>query len=425
MTTQNTRLENLPINGLTHDGRGVGQFKGKTIFVTHAVPDDIVTANITKHHDNFDEADCLEIKTPSPERVTPFCPVYAECGGCQLQHLSLNAQRHWKNQNFITQLTQSVDAQQCQTSEPLTGDDTHYRRRTRLSLIISKKDKVARLGFKQKASNEVVDITDCPVLTQGLNQAIQASKPALLEQASRAYKEVTLVEADNGIFNTFQTSIEHNSEKKSDQVLPYYTLNIQSKPLKITFPADGFIQINQALNEQMITQALNWLELQPNHKVLDLFCGVGNFTLPIAQHVKTTVGIEGEQPLVETATHNAQHNALDSVQFHKGDLFQDMTPKPWFKKQKYDRILLDPGRQGAFNLSKVLGKLKAHIIVYVSCNAATLIRDIKELEKQGYRLTQAGMIDMFPHTTHTEVMVQLTRTHKALKKPKSRPTFKM
>ncbi len=423
MTTQNTLLEMLSINGLTHDGRGVGHFEGKTIFVNDAVPGDIVTAKITKHHDNFDEADSLEIKTPSPERVNPFCSVYKECGGCQQQHLSLDAQRYWKNKNFITQLTQSVDAQQCKTAEPMIGDDTHYRRRTRLTLVISKKDKIARLGFKQKSSNEVVDIDHCPVLTEGLNQAIQESKPALLEQASRAYKEVTLVEADNGIFNTFPS--KESAEETLNQAQPYYTLNATSTPLKITFPADGFIQINQSLNEQMIAQALDWLELQPEHKVLDLFCGVGNFTLPIAQQVQSTVGIEGEQILVETASQNAKQNALASVNFYKGDLFDEVTPKPWFKKQKYDRILLDPGRQGAFNLSKTLGKLKAHIIVYVSCNAATLIRDIKELEKQGYRLTKAGMIDMFPHTTHTEVMVQLSRTHKAIKKPKSRPTFKI
>ncbi|MCF6299307.1 MAG: 23S rRNA (uracil(1939)-C(5))-methyltransferase RlmD [Thiomicrorhabdus sp.] len=419
MTSQNTLLEMLLIDGLTHDGRGVAHFEGKTIFVNNAIPGDIVTAKVTKHHDNFDEADCIDIKTPSSERVTPFCPVFNECGGCQLQHLSLDAQRHWKNKNFITQLTQSVEAQQCQNSDPIVGNDTHYRRRARLFLVISKKDKVARLGFKQKASNEVVDIHNCPVLTDGLNQAIQDSKPSLLEKASRAYKELTLVEADNGIFSTL------NTEKNSTETQPYYTLNTTPTPLKITFPLDGFIQINQSLNEQMIVQALDWLTLEPHHKVLDLFCGVGNFTLPIAQQVHTTVGIEGEQSLVDTATQNATQNTLNAVKFHKGDLFKEVTPKPWFKKQKYDRILLDPGRQGAFNLCKVLGKLKAQIIVYVSCNAATLIRDIKELEKQGYRLTKAGMVDMFPHTTHTEVMVQLTRTQKPLKKVKSRPTFKI
>jgi len=414
-------LENLQINGLTHDGRGVGHFEGKTIFVNDAIPGDIVTAIITKHHDNFDDADCLELKSASPERTQPFCPIYSQCGGCQLQHLSLDAQRYWKNQNFITQLTQSVDAQQCQTVSPIIGDDKHYRRRTRLSYVISKKDKVARLGFKAKASNEVVDMNECPILTPALNQAIQDNKPTLLSQASRAQKEVTLVEADNGIFGLPLTE-----ESSAQGDTPYYTLNTPSPtPLKIEFPVDGFIQINQSLNQQMIAQALDWLTLNEHHNVLDLFCGVGNFTLPIAQQVHSTVGIEGEQNLVDTATHNAQHNALDSVSFYKGDLFKEVTPKPWFKKQTYDRILLDPGRQGAFNLCKVLGKLKAHIIVYVSCNAATLIRDIKELEKQGYRLTKAGMIDMFAHTTHTEVMVQLTRTHKSLKKPKSKPTFKI
>ena len=415
MTSKNTKIDALFINGLTHDGRGVGHFEGKAIFVEGAVPGDTVSANIIKHHDNFDDAVCLNIETPSPDRTTPFCPVYDTCGGCQLQHLSLDAQRYWKNKNFITQLTQAVEAYQCQEEAPIIGEGQHYRRRVRLSLVISKKDKVARLGFKQKSSTEVVDIEHCPILTESLNQTIQANKPALLETASRALKEITLVEADQGVFGLPNTPTSTQ---------PTYTLNTQS-PLTLSFPETGFIQVNQALNEKMVTQAIDWLELQPSHNVLDLFCGVGNFTLPMAQQTQKVVGIEGEQNLVDTANHNAQNNQLDNVTFYKGDLFDEITPKPWFKKQRYDRILLDPGRQGAFNACKQLGKLKAQIIVYVSCNAATLIRDIKELEKQGYRLTKAGMIDMFPHTTHTEVMVQLTRTHKALKKPKSRSIFKM
>jgi 23S rRNA (uracil1939-C5)-methyltransferase len=430
MTTKNTLLENLLINGLTHDGRGVGHFEGKTIFVEAAIPGDTVTAQITKQHDNFDDAICLEIKKPSDDRTTPFCAIYQTCGGCQLQHQSLEAQRHWKNQNFMTQLTQATDAQQCQTSPPITGDGTHYRRRARLSLGISKKDKIARLGFKQKATNEIIDVDNCLILTSRLNQAIQAQKPDLLQKASRAYKEVTIVDADNGIFSPPLSNPKDSQAQHTEQAItqPHYTLHTHP-PLTLEFPQDGFIQINQSLNEQMITQALDWLELTPQHRVLDLFCGVGNFTLPIAQQAQHTVGIEGEQSLVDTANHNieinAKNNNFNDIAFHKHDLFKDITAKPWFKKQRYDRILLDPGRQGAFNLCKDLGKLKAHIIVYVSCNAATLIRDIKELEKQGYRLTKAGMIDMFPHTTHTEVMVQLTRTHKALKKPKSRPTFKI
>jgi len=415
MTTQNNKLEPLSIDGLTHDGRGVGHIDGKAILVDGAIPGDIVSARITKRHDKFDDAVCTSIEQTSKDRVEPFCPVYQECGGCQLQHMSLEAQRYWKNQNFITKLTQSVDAKQCEVVDPVTCDGQSYRRRARLSLVISKKDKIARLGFKQRASStEVVDIDSCPILTGTLNLSIQQHKAALLETASRAYKEVTFVEAENGVFS--------NDNESTTQ--PFYTLNIK-QPLRLEFPEDGFIQVNKNLNEAMVANALDWLDLRAEHKVLDLFCGVGNFTLPISQQVKQTVGIEGEKELVDMASSNAELNQLYNLSFHKANLFDEIAPKPWFKKQKYDRILLDPGRQGAYEACKVLGKLNAQIIVYVSCNAATLIRDVRELEKQGYRLTKAGMIDMFPHTTHTEVMVQLTRTHKAISKPKKRPVFKI
>ncbi|GKT12234.1 MAG: 23S rRNA (uracil1939-C5)-methyltransferase [Thiomicrorhabdus sp.] len=417
MTTQNSKLEALTIDGLTHDGRGVGHFEGKAIFVADAIPGDIVSAKVIKHHDNFDDAKCIKIESDSKDRVEPFCPVYTECGGCQLQHMSVEGQLYWKNKNFITKLIQAVDAKQCEVANPITSIGLNYRRRARLSLVISKKDKVARLGFKQRASStEVVDIDSCPILTGALNRSIQENKAALLETASRAYKEVTFVEAENGVFGV------HDSNESA--ALPFYTLNI-NQPLKLEFPEDGFIQVNKNLNEAMVENAMAWLDLKPEHKVLDLFCGVGNFTLPIAQKVKETVGIEGERELVDMAKSNAEINQLDGVAFHKANLFDEIMPKPWFKKQKYDRILLDPGRQGAYEACKVLGKLNPHIIVYISCNAATLTRDVKELEKQGYRLTKAGMIDMFPHTTHTEVMVQLTRTHKAISKPKKRPVFKI
>ncbi|WP_232023511.1 23S rRNA (uracil(1939)-C(5))-methyltransferase RlmD [Thiomicrorhabdus aquaedulcis] len=215
----------------------------------------------------------------------------------------------------------------------------------------------------------------------------------------------------------------------SEQI-PHYRLN----ELTLEFSADGFIQINGELNARLVNQAIDWLKLTPNDTVLDLFCGIGNFTLPIAQHVKQVIGVEGEKPLVTRAQHNAQLNKMNNATFHKADLFTDVEQMPWFYKKTYQSVLLDPGRQGAFELCKILGQLNAPIIVYVSCNAATLIRDIKELEKQGYRLTQAGLVDMFAHTTHAEVMVQLTRT--AEKKPlgkksqnaqgkKNRPVFKI
>lgn len=217
-----------------------------------------------------------------------------------------------------------------------------------------------------------------------------------------------MVEADNGIFWSDQPS----------QNLPCYRLG----DLTLNFPVSGFVQVNAEINRQMVDQALEWLALSPNHQVLDAFCGVGNFTLAIAQQLDQkqghVIGIEGDAELVEMAQQNATTNSLDNAHFYKADLFQAITDLTWFRKQKYDRVLLDPGRQGAFALSKVLGQLKPERIVYVSCNTATLIRDLKALTQQGYRLKKATLLDMFPNTAHTEAMVLLVKSAKPVSKRK-------
>ncbi|BCN93741.1 23S rRNA (uracil(1939)-C(5))-methyltransferase RlmD [Thiomicrorhabdus immobilis] len=413
MHANNPTFEAIEIERLTHDGRGVARINGKTVFVADTVPGDIISLKITKQQDKFDEADLIQIQTPSNDRTTPFCELYEQCGGCQLQHMSIDAQRRWKAENFITQLTKAVNSKQCEITPPLCGADQAYRRRARFGLAISKKDKVARLGFREKQSNELIDVAQCPVLTPALNQALQEQRPRLLESASRAYKEITLVEADNGVFTT------NSSEDTVINMQPHYEI----EGLTLNFPADGFVQVNSQQNKQMVAQAIQWLELDTGkHKVLDLFCGVGNFTLPIAKQAKKVTGIEGLAELVDSATTNAKNNQLNNTEFFKANLFEACEKLPWFREQKYHRVLLDPGRQGAFEISKKLHLLKAEIIVYVSCNASTLIRDVQELEKQGYQLTKAGLIDMFPHTTHTEVMVQLKKSKKP--KPKKANIFR-
>lgn len=406
MQPNNSIHHAIKIERLTHDGRGVAHIDGKTVFVAETVPGDIVSLKTTKQQDKFDEAELVTIESPSTDRQEPFCSLYQECGGCQLQHLSIEAQRHWKTQNFITQLTKNVNAKHCKTVAPLIGEDRGYRRRGRFGLAISKKDKQARLGFRENQSNELIDIEQCPILTPALNQALQTQRPQLLESASRAYKEITMVEADNGVFTT----------NSSDQAVLNLDPSYELEGLNLHFPADGFVQVNRQQNKQMVKQAIDWLELDKKHKVLDLFCGVGNFTLPVAKNVKQIVGIEGLSELVEAAANNANNNNIVNSQFFKANLFEACEKLPWFREQKYHRVLLDPGRQGAFEICKKLHLLKADIIVYVSCNASTLIRDIKELEKQGYQLSKAGLIDMFPHTVHTEVMVQLKKNKPPKKK---------
>ena len=353
---QNQSHNQIQIESLTHDGRGVARIDGKTTFVARAVPGDIVSLRITKQQDKFDEATILEIATPSKDRTTPFCEIYNECGGCQLQHINIDAQRYWKSENFITRLTRAVNAKKIRITKPLMGGDTGYRRRARFGLSISKQDKIARLGFRVEASNELVNIEQCPILTPNLNKALQENRPQLLEKASRAYKEISFVEADNGVFMT------NSATEKANDLTPKYTLN----DLEIHFPADGFVQVNAQQNQRMVNQAIDWLELDKNHKVLDLFCGVGNFTLPIAQKVKSVTGIEGLIELTQTAQKNTEINHIKNAKFYKADLFKECVKLPWFRQQKYHRVLLDPGRQGAFEISKVLHLLKPEFFVYFS-----------------------------------------------------------
>lgn len=396
-------FENLEITGLSHDGRGITHLDGKTCFVDGAVPGDRITLTIIAEERNFFNARLIKIISPSTQRLEPFCDKYAECGGCQLQHLNIDAQRHWKSENFFTQLKQQLNTENCDFVETLISKERSYRRRARLALEIDKKDKQARFGFRRSQDNRLVDIEYCPVLNDALNQTIQQARTKLLDAASRKTQEFTLVSADNGVFGL---------DDKNEQ--PTYQINGVT-PLSLAFPEDGFVQVNAEINHQMIAQSIDWLDLNAEHKVIDFFSGVGNFTLPMAQKVKQAIGIEGLEQLVQAAQSNAENNQLDNCKFAKADLFQDITHLPWFRKQNYDRILLDPGRLGAAELCHQLGQLNAQKIVYVSCNAATLIRDIKLLQKQGYQLKKAGAMDMFPHTTHLEVMVLLEKVKKQKK----------
>ncbi|MBN2647072.1 MAG: 23S rRNA (uracil(1939)-C(5))-methyltransferase RlmD [Thiotrichales bacterium] len=403
----NIQLENLEIIGLSHDGRGVAQLDGKTCFIADAIPGDRVDATLTHQERNFCEAKLHKILSPSPDRREPFCPHYEQCGGCQLQHLSIEAQRHWKAQNFFTQLSQQLNLDACECLPMLTANDRAYRRRARFALEIDKKEKQPRFGFRQEHDNRLVDIDHCPILVDALNTTLTQIRPKLLANAARKTREFTLVAANEGVFGL-----------EAGEPSPSYSLS----GLQLFFPTNGFIQVNAELNQQMVNQALDWLDIHPTHRVLDLFCGVGNFTLPLAQRAQNTVGVEGLSELVAAAQRNAEHNGIENCEFYSADLFAECQAMPWFRGQVYDRILLDPGRLGAHTLSTQLGQLQAQKIVYLSCNTATLIRDLKTLQAQGYQLKKACFIDMFAHTTHGEAMVLLEKNkkHRSAKPPQDR-----
>jgi 23S rRNA (uracil1939-C5)-methyltransferase len=305
-----------------------------------------------------------------------------------------------------------------------------YRRRARVSLMWEKKTRTLAFGFRQKQSKNIVTIKQCRVLEPKLNQLLIPLK-ALLEtfQAPETLGHVELVLADQGAIIVLRHTKPLNASDQdtlidlattcgatlylmpqNDQLdhvtgpLPSYS----ETGVTIAFEPNNFIQVNRAVNQNMVAQAIQWLALESSDKVLDLFCGVGNFSLPMAQHVERVVGVEGVEAMVEQAKINAKLNQLPNVTFFHANLDQDLQQTSW-GAEKFDKILLDPARAGAQNIVAQLPVFSPTRIVYVSCNPATLARDSQSLLEQGYRIEKLAMLDMFPHTGHLESMALFVR----------------
>lgn len=428
----------LTIDALSHDARGVGRHQGKAVFVAGAIPGDVVSVRIERSFAQYDEAKLLEVVTASDDRVSPFCPLFASCGGCQLQHANVDAQRRWKGEHFTQALTKAMDTRRCEWVPPLVSADQGYRRRAHFFWGRDSGESQAKIGFRQAGSHRIVDVEMCPLLTPALNASLAQKRAQWLALGSRNVKKLTAVETPQGVIWSERVADEKKSKALSGQSEPTFSDSDVTSPsayyvndgLTFGFPPNGFVQVNETINTAMVEQAVNWLELTPESRVLDAFCGVGNFTLPIARRAAEAVGVEGDANLIEWARQNAKLNRIENAHFVVEDLFESFETSSWFYKQNYDCVLLDPGRLGAQRFSQQLGRLSPKVIVYVSCNAATLIRDVDALQTQGYSVTKAGFMDMFPHTSHLEVMVQLKRTKKtaiSAKKSadKQRKTFRL
>ena len=304
----------------------------------------------------------------------------------------------------------------------ICGEQWGYRRRVRLSLLWNAKNKTVEMGFRQKNSNQLVSIQQCLVAEPAINDLIPKLS-ALWAQysAPKQLGHIELVSAENGVAmllrykgNLAETDrtllLEFarlnavNLFLQDDQniqlvhgEMPYYALD----DIRLSFDIRDFIQVNTHLNQQMVATALDWLDLNQDDHVLDLFCGMGNFTLPLAKRVKSVVGIEGVFDMVQKAQANAHFNHIDNVEFYQADLDQAFLEQPW-AKQHFNKILLDPPRSGAAFALNALCELGAESILYVSCNPATLVRDAEILRSFGYRIIKTAMIDMFPNTSHLE-----------------------
>ncbi|MGP8308387.1 23S rRNA (uracil(1939)-C(5))-methyltransferase RlmD [Vibrio sp. YIC-376] len=423
-TQLNSRHQAVHVERLDHHGAGIAYLNKKPLFIEGALPGEEVVTQLVEEKSKFARGKLIKILQPSDTRVEPFCPHYHECGGCDLQHLDYDQQLTHKQQT-LRQLMRKFAGHDIELDEPVLGETLGYRRRARVSLFVDKKTHQLHFGFRKKQSKQIAQVTDCPVLAPQLNVLLPEIY-TLLQSFKKPEQlgHVELVLGDNGpciilrhLNKLAESEIEalielaqrHNATlylmPETDQLdlvegeTPFY----QEIGVKIPFTPNNFIQVNQTVNRQMVEQAIEWLDPQKSDRVLDLFCGLGNFSLPIAKLAKHVVGVEGVAEMVEKATNNASLNQINNAQFYHANLELDFEGQAW-AAEKFDKVLLDPARAGASGIIDQVSTLGAQRVVYVSCNPATLARDSQSLLEQGYKLTKLGMLDMFPHTSHLESM---------------------
>lgn len=424
----------IQITKLSHDGRGVARDNaGKTIFIDGVLPGEDVSYTITRSKRRFSEGFATEISNPSDQRVAAKCAHFLTCGGCAQQHISTEAQMSSKQQSLMEQLQHFGQVQPEYIAPPLMGPSWGYRNKARLGVrYVIKKEKVL-VGFRERYTNYLAELDQCEVLNPKIGLLITPLRELI--GTLEAYKEIAQLEVAVGdermaiIVRNMVTLSSDDRQKlidfailhdfdlylqpgKPDTVhkiwpedgverlyyaLPAYNLNLAFYPL-------DFTQINPELNRKMIAQAIYWMQLNSDDHVLDLFCGLGNFTLAMATIAASVNGVEGSNDMVKRGYENAQSNNISNANFYAADLTTEQGNASW-SKQKYTKVLIDPPRSGAAEVLPLLASFGVDTILYVSCNPATLARDSGILTQQyGYKLSKIGMMDMFPHTLHVETM---------------------
>lgn len=423
-------LHEAQISKLSHDGRGICQIDGKTTFIDNALPGEIVKFRYSAAFGRYNEGIAEEIIVPSAERIQPKCKHFSICGGCSLQHMSATSQRQLKQQTLLEQFQHFGKTEIAEILPALTAEEWGYRRKARLSVrYVEKKQKVL-VGFREKRSSFLADIDYCEVLHPDAAKLITPLKELIL--TLECYKDIPQIEvavdqthvalifrhmqplsaADEAkliAFAKIQNIYLYLQPNKVESIHLLYPenaspfLHYEFPEHKITqsFLPSDFAQVNLELNRQMIQRALDLLALQATDRVLDLFCGFGNFTLPMARHASQVVGVEGSISSIERANSNAVNNHIENTDFYVANLDESFLHLPW-AQSKYDKILLDPPRSGAEMCVQHIELFDAKKIVYISCNPATLARDTGILLQKGYTLVSAGIMDMFPHTNHVE-----------------------
>jgi 23S rRNA (uracil1939-C5)-methyltransferase len=418
------------ITELSHEGRGIAHVDGKITFITGALPTETVEATYTHRRKNLDEARVVEILEPSNLRSTPACAHFGICGGCSMQHMQAELQVQYKQGVLLNHLQHFGQVTPDTLLPPLVGDSYGYRRKARLGVRYVRKKQRLLVGFREINGRYLADVEACEVLDPRIGHKLIALRE-LIEKLPH-YDHIPQVEVaagdtdialvlrhmvaltddeiqqfcDFAALHNFHLYLQPGGTDTIHKIWPRdnrerLSYHLTTGNVELLFHPADFTQVNVSINQQMVAHAIELLALTSNDRVLDLFCGLGNFTLPLARFCKQVTGVEGDAKMVERGYENAAHNNLTNVEFYSADLFSDFTHLPWFKPV-YDKILLDPPRSGAEAIIRQLPALNVNTIVYVSCNPATLARDAGIMVAHGYRLSKAGVMDMFPHTSHVE-----------------------
>ncbi len=408
----------VDVTDLDPFGQGVARHDGKALFIPGLLPDERAEITLTEEKRQYARGQVKRRLNDSSQRETPRCPHFGVCGGCQQQHASVALQEHSKSNALARLLKHDVN-------EVIADKPWGYRRRARLSLNYQPKTARLEMGFRKANSSDIVDVKQCPILVPQLEALLPEVRKCLSDlQGVRHLGHVELVLANSGPLMVLRHTapLSAKDREKLERFSHSHELDLYLAPqseileqlsgetpwydsdgLRLTFSPRDFIQVNDGVNQQMVATALAWLDIQPEDRVLDLFCGMGNFTLPLAKRAHSVVGVEGVAALVEKGRDNAVNNGLQNVTFFHENLEEDVTQQPW-AAHGFDKILLDPARAGAPGVMQHIIKLAPKRVVYVSCNPATLARDSEALLAAGYQIQRLAMLDMFPHTGHLESM---------------------
>lgn len=434
----------IQIESLSHDGRGIGKYRGKTAFISGALPGETVTAQLQADQGKFYEGSLETCLQASAHRIEPACPHYDVCGGCDLQHLAQDQQLSLKQTQVLDQLERIGKSTPNQTLDSLTGPASHYRRSARIG-INQLSDGEPIIGFRRAQSNRLCQVDQCLVLDNRVADIFSEIRDALTDSGDIKYitqididlgdpatapeqpqgylslrLKKTLADDHQAFFSalckrrglSLQQQLIGETQSQPEQLAEYRLNN-----LRLQFRPGDFIQINADINQQMVDQAMDLLDLSDEDKVLDLFCGLGNFSLPAAQRAGSVVGVEGSLEMVHQAQANATLNGINNTEFFCANLNDDIKPFSWYK-QGFNKVLLDPPRAGAANIINQLTALRPDRVLYIACNPGALARDTQQFKQQGYDLDRFLVMDMFPQTHHVEAMALFKRGKKPQQKKK-------